>query len=193
FIAMATQYKGRAGGAAKRERAGPQEWERAAWGSGLRPVRLSAREGYVVPVGRTIAVIAEQPGATVSVAASAPAAAAASASTASVKASPLARKPAEQHGIDIAKISYRLSPSGITGRDLREPFLHHRRDERAVAREHAAARDRTTARARRHVLRVEQPLVDAERSMKPHAVASQLAHGFYACRRVWRALPVFAM
>jgi hypothetical protein len=41
----------------------------------------------------------------------------------------------------------------------------------AVAREHVAARDRTTARARRHVLRVEQPLVDAERSMKPHAVA----------------------
>ena len=60
-----------------------------------------------------------------------------------------------------------LSPSerGITGRDLRQPFLHHRRDERAVAREHAAARDRTAARARRHVLRVEQPLVAAKRSM----------------------------
>ena len=74
---------------------------------------------------------------------------------------------------------HRLSPSerGITGRDLREPFLHHRRDERAVAREHAAARDRTAARARRHVLRVEQPLVDAERSMKPHAVAeARLLH-----------------
>src|SRR5262245_35089993 len=51
-------------------------------------------------------------------------------------------------------VSTDLPPSerGITGRDLREPFLHHRRDERAVAREHAAARDRTAARARRHVL-----------------------------------------
>ena len=68
---------------------------------------------------------------------------------------------------------HRLSPSerGITGPDLREPFLHHRRDEPAVVREHSAARDRTAASARRHVLRVEQPLVDAERSMKPHAVA----------------------
>ena len=41
----------------------------------------------------------------------------------------------------------------------------------ARPREHAAVRDRTAARARRHVLRVEQPLVDAERPMKPHAVA----------------------
>jgi pyruvate dehydrogenase E2 component (dihydrolipoamide acetyltransferase) len=65
---------------------------------------ISAREGDVVPVGRTFAVIAEQPGATVSVAASAPAAAAASASAASVKASPLGRKLAEQHGVDVAKI-----------------------------------------------------------------------------------------
>ena len=70
------------------------------------------------------------------------------------KASPLARKLAEQHDVDIAKISYRLSTSEgrIIGRDLRKPFLHHRRDERAVARKHAAARDRTAARARRHVL-----------------------------------------
>ena len=78
-----------------------------------------------------------------------------------------------------AKIRHHLCPSEreITGRDLREPFLHHRCDERAVAREHAAARDRTAARARRHVLRVEQPLVDAERSMKPHAMAeARLLH-----------------
>jgi hypothetical protein len=84
-----------------------------------------------------------------------------------------------RRGVDIAKIRHRLCPSerGITGRDLREPLLHHRRDERAVAREHVAACDRTAARARRHVLRVEQLLVDAERSMKPHAVAeARLLH-----------------
>ena len=68
---------------------------------------VSAAEGDVVPVGRTIAVIAEQPGAAASArpAAAAPVAAASSSSASSaVKASPLARKLAEQHGVDLAQV-----------------------------------------------------------------------------------------
>src|SRR5438105_15378834 len=58
---------------------------------------VTALEGEVVPVGRTIAVIAEEG------AGSADAFAPAGASPASpVKASPLARKIAEQHGVDSA-------------------------------------------------------------------------------------------
>ena len=55
---------------------------------------VSAGEGDVVPVGQTIAVIAEAGAA----AATMPAA------PAKVKASPLARKVAEQHGVDIAQV-----------------------------------------------------------------------------------------
>src|SRR6185436_9894266 len=71
---------------------------------------ISAREGDVVPVGRTIAVIAEQAGAPMAARAGAPAAAASTAAAApvapasAVKASPLARKLAEQHGVDLAQI-----------------------------------------------------------------------------------------
>jgi pyruvate dehydrogenase E2 component (dihydrolipoamide acetyltransferase) len=75
---------------------------------------VTAHEGDVVPVGQTIAVISapSEARAAVTAAASAPAAAAAggraSASSApastTVKASPLARKIAEQHGVDIAQI-----------------------------------------------------------------------------------------
>ncbi len=73
---------------------------------------VTAQEGDVVPVGQTIAVIAapNEAGAVATAVASAPAAAAASAASSSaappttVKASPLARKIAEQHGIDISQI-----------------------------------------------------------------------------------------
>lgn len=63
---------------------------------------VSAAEGDVVPVGRTIAVIAEQPGAKAAATPSAPAPAPTVA--AGVKASPLARKVAEQHGVDLARV-----------------------------------------------------------------------------------------
>jgi len=68
---------------------------------------VTAREGDVVPVGQTIAVIAEA-GAPVA-AAPAPVAAAPSARPSSgpeqaVKASPLARRIAEQHGVDLSRI-----------------------------------------------------------------------------------------
>ncbi len=65
---------------------------------------VTAREGDVVPVGQTIAVIGEEAGAAAVTAAPATPPAAAAPSSASVKASPLARKLAEQHGVDIAKI-----------------------------------------------------------------------------------------
>ena len=89
---------------------------------------ISAREGDVVPVGRTIAVITEQAGAiatgattsartagessaaaarstaATASARAASAAAAGTSSSASVKASPLARRIAEQHGVDLAQI-----------------------------------------------------------------------------------------
>ncbi len=58
----------------------------------------------MVPVGQTIAVIGEEAGAAAVTAAPATPPAAAAPSSASVKASPLARKLAEQHGVDIAKI-----------------------------------------------------------------------------------------
>ena len=77
---------------------------------------VTAQEGDVVPVGQTIAQIfsASEVGATVTAPASAastgavpatPVASAVNAATpSSVKASPLARKLAEQHGVDIARI-----------------------------------------------------------------------------------------
>jgi pyruvate dehydrogenase E2 component (dihydrolipoamide acetyltransferase) len=71
---------------------------------------VTANEGDVVPVGRTIAVIGEagaQVAATPAPVASAPSARATSASAPSserVKASPLARKIAEQHGVDLAQV-----------------------------------------------------------------------------------------
>src|SRR5262245_2075848 len=84
---------------------------------------VTAREGDVVPVGQTIARIVESAGAVVGAAAGRGAAAAAAGSAgssvapglssasgaggssgAAIKASPLARKLAEQHGIDLAQI-----------------------------------------------------------------------------------------
>jgi pyruvate dehydrogenase E2 component (dihydrolipoamide acetyltransferase) len=82
---------------------------------------VTAREGDVVPVGQTIAVIGEEAGAVASAPAAAPAsrgsaaaavassaaggkAAAPASATASLKASPLARKIAEQHGVDLAQV-----------------------------------------------------------------------------------------
>jgi pyruvate dehydrogenase E2 component (dihydrolipoamide acetyltransferase) len=73
---------------------------------------VTAREGEVVPVGRTIAVIAEEGAVAAGVSApvpSAPSSAAPvrmspAADASPVKASPLARKIAEQHGVDIAQI-----------------------------------------------------------------------------------------
>jgi pyruvate dehydrogenase E2 component (dihydrolipoamide acetyltransferase) len=67
---------------------------------------VTANEGDVVPVGRTIAVIAgvgEAPGAAPSAPAP-PATSAVTSASSTVKASPLARKIAEQHGVDIAQI-----------------------------------------------------------------------------------------
>jgi len=67
---------------------------------------VSAREGDVVPVGQAIALIAEPGEASRGAAAPAvvAAATAAGAASAPVKASPLARKLAEQHGVDLAQI-----------------------------------------------------------------------------------------
>ena len=79
---------------------------------------VTAREGDVVPVGRTIAVIAAAgeavatspaPAAYVAPVVSATSPVASVPSDARVKASPLARKLAEQHGVDIAEIR---TPSG---------------------------------------------------------------------------------
>src|SRR5262245_14501609 len=55
-----------------------------------------AQEGEVIPVGQTIAIIGEGAGAPV---------AAAGSGGSAIKASPLARKLAQQHGIDLAQIS----------------------------------------------------------------------------------------
>jgi pyruvate dehydrogenase E2 component (dihydrolipoamide acetyltransferase) len=74
---------------------------------------VTAREGDVVQVGRTIAVIVDAAGSVVAATATAPAtggpAAVASSSapptpSETVKASPLARKLAEQHGVDLASV-----------------------------------------------------------------------------------------
>jgi pyruvate dehydrogenase E2 component (dihydrolipoyllysine-residue acetyltransferase) len=58
---------------------------------------VTAREGDVVPVGQTIALIAA-PG-------DSPAGARAASSAAAIKASPLARRLAEQHGVDLSQIT----------------------------------------------------------------------------------------
>ena len=64
---------------------------------------VSAQPGDVVPVGRTIALIFA-PGGTGVAAPAAPAAASAAVGSGAVKASPLARRIAEQHGVDIAQV-----------------------------------------------------------------------------------------
>ncbi len=70
---------------------------------------VTARAGDVVPVGKTIALIfaageAGAPAAAATPSAPATAAAAPAATVAAVKASPLARKIAEQHGVDLARV-----------------------------------------------------------------------------------------
>ena len=70
---------------------------------------VTASEGDVIPVGRTIARIVEQAGAATAAPAAAAAVAAAGAPVAApassaIKASPLARKLAEQHGVDLAQV-----------------------------------------------------------------------------------------
>ncbi len=116
---------------------------------------VTAQEGDVVPVGQTIAVIAA-PNEAVAVAtavASAPAAAvasvpaAAAASTASasaappttVKASPLARKIAEQHGVDISQIKT------ASGRVEKADVLAHVENLKAPAAAGNGAAARLTA------------------------------------------------
>ena len=67
---------------------------------------VTARAGDVVSVGKTIALIFAAGEASVSAAPAAPAPAAAGPpATGAVKASPLARKLAEQHGVDLARIT----------------------------------------------------------------------------------------
>ena len=51
-----------------------------------------------------------------------------------------------------------------------QPFLDHGDGEPALAGEDLAAGEATAARRRRGVLRVEQPLVGAERPVEPHGV-----------------------
>src|SRR6184192_4336518 len=72
---------------------------------------VTARVGDVVPVGRTIALIfaAGEGGASAAPTGAAGAVASTPAAAATVKASPLARKLAEQHGVDLTRIT---TPSG---------------------------------------------------------------------------------
>src|SRR5687767_2296836 len=72
---------------------------------------VTAHEGDVVPVGQTIALIfaAGETGGSTTAPATPGTAAPAAAPLSAVKASPLARKLAEQHGVDIARIK---TPSG---------------------------------------------------------------------------------
>ena len=54
--------------------------------------------------------------------------------------------------------------------DSHDAFLRRRCDEPSVAREEAAEREAAAARRVRALHRVQQPVVDAERSMEPHRV-----------------------
>jgi len=65
---------------------------------------VTARPGDVVPVGRTIALIVEEAGAGVPLVQAAAPLAGAAVSAAAVGASPLARKIAEEHGVDLARV-----------------------------------------------------------------------------------------
>jgi pyruvate dehydrogenase E2 component (dihydrolipoamide acetyltransferase) len=112
---------------------------------------VTAREGDVVPVGRTIAIVfaaGEVGGATgaapVMPAASAPSGGAATAgpmapvmagtSAAGVKASPLARKLAEQHGIDLTRVRT------ASGRIEKADVLAFVESQKGAARDGAGAR-----------------------------------------------------
>src|SRR5262245_8612330 len=109
---------------------------------------VSAREGDVVPVGRTIAVVFAvgeavgaasaspvMPAANAAATAAVPAAPlAASASAAGVKASPLARKLAEQHGVDLTLVRT------ASGRIEKADVLAFVESQKGAARDGAGAR-----------------------------------------------------
>src|SRR5450759_2790372 len=59
-----------------------------------------------------------------------------------------------------------------------QAFLRHRGDQRAVAGENKSAREAARAVQIRRVLRVEQPLVGAERSMQPERMIEAGGHEF---------------
>jgi pyruvate dehydrogenase E2 component (dihydrolipoamide acetyltransferase) len=106
---------------------------------------VTANEGDVVPVGHTIAVIADAgaPAAAAAPVAAAPSARATSAPAAErVKASPLARKIAEQHGVDLSTVRTRggkiekadvlAHVSSRAGRVLASPKARRLASERGV-------------------------------------------------------------
>jgi len=109
---------------------------------------VSAHEGDVVPVGRTIAVVFAageavgaagaapvMPAANAAATAAVPAAPlAASASAAGVKASPLARKLAEQHGVDLTRLRT------ASGRIEKADVLAFVESQKGAARDGAGAR-----------------------------------------------------
>ena len=91
---------------------------------------VTAREGDVVPVGKTIAVIAGADELSAAVAApsgSAPVAPASASSARDIKASPLARKIAEQHGVDLSQLKT------TTGRIEKADVLAHVESRKAPA------------------------------------------------------------
>ena len=103
---------------------------------------VTAQAGDVVPVGQTIALIFApgETGAGSSAPTSAPAAAAAAkASDGAVKASPLARKLAEQHGVDLARVK------GATGRIEKADVLAHVESQAEAASRRGSAAE-TAAR-----------------------------------------------
>ncbi len=95
---------------------------------------VTAREGDVVPVGQTIALIAEEGAAVVAAPAAAP-----------VKASPLARKIAEQHGVDLSQVK------STTGKIEKADVLAHveTRKESAAVNGRAARLTAASPKARR--------------------------------------------
>jgi len=163
---------------------------------------VTAHEGDVVPVGQTIAQIfsASEVGATVTAPASAastgavPAAPMASAIDAaapsSVKASPLARKVAEQHGVDVARVKT------ASGRVERADVLAYVEQQKATA---AARLAPASPKARRlaaergvdlHIVRGSGPGgavlagdVPAERAAAERVAASAVGVG-----NVWRIM-----
>ena len=103
---------------------------------------VTAQAGDVVPVGQTIALIfapGEAGGSAPAPAAVPTAAAAAKASDGAVKASPLARKLAEQHGVDLTRVT------SATGRIEKADVLAHVESQAQAASRRGAAAE-TAAR-----------------------------------------------
>jgi pyruvate dehydrogenase E2 component (dihydrolipoamide acetyltransferase) len=88
---------------------------------------VTAREGDVVPVGKTIAVIAGADEVSAAVAAPSGSAPVAPAAARDIKASPLARKLAEQHGVDLSQLKT------TTGRIEKADVLAHVESRKAPA------------------------------------------------------------